>query len=62
MMTKKEQLRMDELIVLNIRLQDEINKHMRIYGETLSELVQYKTRVETLRDVANWGIGAEYEP
>lgn len=36
-MNKKEQLKMDELIHANKLLQDEINKHMKVFGELLSE-------------------------
>lgn len=61
MMTKKESLRMDELIVENIRLRNEINKHLRVYGELLGEYISLKARLETLHDVMNWPIGTEYE-
>lgn len=60
-MTKKEALRMDNLILENIRLKDELNKHFRIYGDTVAELVSLKARIDTLREVMNWEIGAEYE-
>jgi len=60
-MTKKEQLRMDNLIHQNILLQDKINQHMKIYAEVLGENVDLKARIETMREVMNWRIGAEYE-
>lgn len=60
-MTKKEQLRMDNLIIENIRLKDELNKHFRIYGDTLNENVCLRARIETMREVMGWPIGADYE-
>lgn len=59
-MTRKEQLRMDNLILENIRLKDALNKHFRVYSDTLSENVCLKARIDTLRDVIAWDIGAEY--
>lgn len=60
-MNKKEALRMDNLILENIRLKDELNKHFRIYSDTLSENVCLKARIDTLREVMNWDVGEEYK-
>lgn len=60
-MTKKEALRIDNLIAENIGLQDEINKHMRVYGELLSEVVCLRSRIETISEIISWPIGHEYE-
>lgn len=60
-MTKKESMRMDMLIAENIRLRDEVNKHMRIYGDILGEVVSLRTRIETMREVMDWPIGDEYK-
>lgn len=59
-MNRKEALRMDNLILENIRLKDELNKHFRIYSDTLAENVCLKARIETMREVMAWEIGVEY--
>jgi len=60
-MTRKEQLRMDNILAENALLKEELNTHLRIYSGTLSELVQLKARIETLREVIGWPMGAEHE-
>lgn len=35
----------------NAELRDKISHHMRVYGDTLGELVTYKIRVEQALDV-----------
>lgn len=60
-MTRKEALRMDNLIIENIRLKDELNKHFRIYSDTLAEKVCLQARIETMREVMDWKIGEEYQ-
>ena len=44
-------LRIERLERENEELRAEIAKHMRIYGETLSELVTYKIRCEQAANV-----------
>ena len=60
-MTKKETLRMNNLIAENIRLQDEITKHLGMYGDLLRETISLRARIETMREVMNWPIGSEHE-
>lgn len=59
-MTKKEQLRMNNLIAENVRLKDELNKQFRVYGDSLTEKVCLQARIETMREVMAWEIGEEY--
>ena len=60
-MTRKEALRMDNLIAENIRLKDEINKHFRVYGDLLADKVCIEARLETIQEVLKWPLGLEYD-
>lgn len=59
-MTKKEQLRMNNLIDENMRLKGELSKQFRIYGDSLAEKVCLQARIETIRQVMAWEMGEEY--
>ena len=60
-MTRKEQLKMNALLAENDALKAEITNHFRIYGELLGEKVSLQTRLDTIHEVLNWSLGAEYE-
>lgn len=61
-MTKKEQLRMDAIISENAQLRNELDKHFKVYSETMGEVVSLRARIETMREVMGWPIGCEHEP
>lgn len=48
---KKVQLKIARLERENEELRAKIANHMRVYGETLGELVTYKVRLENALDV-----------
>ncbi|MBK9497339.1 MAG: hypothetical protein IPO08_23025 [Xanthomonadales bacterium] len=48
-MTSKERQRMQRLEIENKMLRDEIAKHMRIYGDTLCELIDAKAKLDLVR-------------
>jgi len=47
-MTAKERQKMARLESENRQLREEIAKHMRIYGETLSDLITARARLEAV--------------
>ena len=49
MMTNKERMRMQRLESENRILREEMAKHIRIYGETLGNLVTAKATLEAVR-------------
>lgn len=48
-MTAKEAQRMQRLEAENKMLREEISKHMRIYSNTLCELIEAKAKLELVR-------------
>ena len=59
-MTKKEQLRMRELEGRIAGLEQRNADLIRGYGEVASELIEYKARLESIREVMAWPLGEEY--
>ena len=59
-MTKKEQLRMRELEGRIAGLEQLNADLIRGYGEVASELIEYKARLESIREVMAWPLGEEY--
>ena len=49
LMTSKERQRMQRLEAENRMLREEIAKHMRIYSNTLCELVEAKSKIELVK-------------
>jgi len=60
-MTRKEQLRMDNIIKENAMLKEKMSEHLRIYSDTISENVCLKARLETLSEVMGWPMAAEFD-
>lgn len=52
-MTAKEQQRMRRLELENAELRAAIANHMRVYGDTLVEIIDLKTRLELVRSAVN---------
>lgn len=50
-MTKAEARRLRRMEIENADLRAEMAKHLRIYGETLGELVTLRATIELLREV-----------
>lgn len=49
-MTKKEQQRMRRLELENAELREAIDKHMRVYGDALGELVTLRATLQLVRE------------
>jgi len=60
-MTRKEQLRMDNIIKENAMLKEKMSEHLRIYADMLNENVCLKARLETLSEVMGWPMAGEFE-
>ena len=61
-MTRKEQLRMDNIIKENDMLKEKMSEHLRIYADTISENVCLKARLrETLNEVFSRPIAEKYK-
>ena len=59
-MTKKEQLRMRELEGQIAGLEQRNAEMMRGWGDLASECIEYKARLESIREVIAWPLGEEY--
>ena len=60
-MTRKEQLRMNNIIKENDMLKEKMSEHLRIYSDMLNENIFLKARLrETLNEVFNRPIAEEF--